>query len=43
MKMRTKLLIAAGLGIATVLGGASYAYAMQSMSADQLRASGVVG
>lgn len=43
MKMRTKLLIAAGLGLAVTMGGASFAHAIQAMSADQLRASGVVG
>ena len=43
MKMRMKLLIAAGLGVAAAVGGVSYAHAMQTMSADQLRASGAVG
>jgi uncharacterized protein len=41
MNRRTKLLIAAGLGIFMVAG--TSAYAMQSDSAGQLRASGLVG
>ena len=41
MNRRTKLLIAAGLGIAVVAG--TSAYAMQADSAGQLRASGLVG
>lgn len=43
MKTRVKIMIAAGLGLAVALGGAGYAHAMQAMTADQLRASGVVG
>ena len=38
MTMRMKLLVATGLGLAVAMGGASYAFAMQSMTADQLRA-----
>ena len=41
MNRRTKLLIAAGLGIALVAG--TSAYAMQSDSAGQLRSSGLAG
>ena len=43
MTMRMKLLVATGLGLAVAMGGASYAFAMQAMTADQLRASGSVG
>jgi uncharacterized protein YdbL (DUF1318 family) len=41
MKRRTRLLIAAGLGLAIAASGSAYAFAMQS--AEQLRATGQVG
>ena len=41
MKRRTRVLIAAGLGLALAVTGATYAHAMQS--AEQLRATGQVG
>ena len=44
MKKSERLLIALGLGLAVATGGgAAYAMVMQSMTADQLRASGSVG
>ena len=43
MKMRMKLLVAAGLGMAVAMGGTAYAMMLQAMSSEQLRATGVVG
>ncbi len=44
MNRRTKMIVAAAVGIAAVLGGAGAAYAMmQSDGSAQLRASGQVG
>ena len=44
MNRRTKLMIAAGLGLAMLAGGTAYALAAQSdAAAAQLRASGLVG
>lgn len=45
MNRRTKLMIAAGLGLALVAGGTAYAYAAQGgdAAAAQLRATGQVG
>jgi uncharacterized protein len=43
MNRRTKLMIAAGLGLAIVASGTAYAYAAQGDAAAELRASGLVG
>lgn len=43
MTRRMKLMVAAGLGIATLAGGTAYAFAAQGDAAAQLRASGLVG
>jgi uncharacterized protein YdbL (DUF1318 family) len=45
MKRRTKLMLAAAVGLAAVVGGTSYAYAMMQSdaSASDLRATGQVG
>lgn len=43
MKTRTKLMIAAGLGLAMAMGGTAYAYMLQGQTAEQLRATGQVG
>jgi uncharacterized protein YdbL (DUF1318 family) len=45
MKRRTKLMLAAAVGLAAVVGGTSYAYAMimQADTSAQLRATGQVG
>lgn len=44
MQRRTKLILAAAIGLAAVMGGASYAYAMaQADTSSGLRATGKVG
>lgn len=43
MTRRTKYILAAAVALAAVLGGTSYAYAMQADSASELRASGEAG
>jgi uncharacterized protein YdbL (DUF1318 family) len=43
MKRRTRLILAAALGAAFMIGGAGVAYAMQADASAQLRASGQAG
>src|SRR5688500_14582016 len=43
MSRRLKLILALGIGVATLTGGAVYAYAQASDEAAQLRATGQVG
>jgi uncharacterized protein YdbL (DUF1318 family) len=43
MSRRLKLILAAGLGVAMLAGGAGAAYALQADAAAELRASGQVG
>lgn len=43
MTRRLKLILAAGIGLAVVVGGAGVAYAMQADNSAELRATGQVG